>query len=55
MAEEAQQPIPTNGDGAGEGVEAPPPVENNAGSLIDDAKVSSECKMFVGGKLLLHL
>jgi len=23
---------------------------DNAGSLIDDAKVSSECKMFVGGK-----
>ena len=47
MAEEAKQdPTPTNGaddeNAAGDG--------NNAGSLIDDAKVSSECKMFVGGK-----
>jgi len=61
MAEEAQ-PVPTNGaelNAAGEGgVEhAPhdaPPVENNAGSLIDDAKVSSECKMFVGGNYYIY-
>ena len=41
-----QQPVDGGQDGTQGGGQA---AGDNAGSLIDDAKVSSECKMFVGG------
>lgn len=44
-----QQPVDGGQDAQGQG-QAQQQGGDNAGSLIDDAKVSSECKMFVGGK-----
>ena len=52
MAEVEAAPIPEQPVDGGQDQPAGQQQQggDNAGSLIDDAKVSSECKMFVGGK-----